>query len=93
MIARNGTLLGWTMTLLCSVALAEDKPASRPYKNRLTRIVNPKPLLADYPEFFAPVKEVVHYEAPILVDDPGADLEVRAWRFCYNARGIIENRP
>ena len=26
----------------------------------------------------------------LLVDDPGADLEVRAWRFCYNARGIIE---
>jgi hypothetical protein len=24
------------------------------------------------------------------VDDPGADLHVRAWRFSYNARGIIE---
>ena len=30
------------------------------------------------------------YEAPLLVDDPEADLEVRAWRFSYNARGIIE---
>jgi hypothetical protein len=25
-----------------------------------------------------------------LIDDPNADLEVRAWRFSYNARGIIE---
>ena len=25
-----------------------------------------------------------------MIDDPGADLEVRAWRFSYNARGIIE---
>ena len=25
-----------------------------------------------------------------MVDDPGADLDVRAWRFSYNARGIIE---
>ena len=26
----------------------------------------------------------------MLVDDEGADLHVRAWRFSYNARGIIE---
>jgi nicotinamidase-related amidase len=26
----------------------------------------------------------------LLVDDEGADLHVRAWRFSYNARGIIE---
>ena len=26
----------------------------------------------------------------MLVNDEGADLEVRAWRFSYNARGIIE---
>ena len=25
-----------------------------------------------------------------MIDDPGADLDVRAWRFSYNARGIIE---
>src|SRR4030095_10471346 len=24
------------------------------------------------------------------VEDDGADLEVRAWRFSYNARGIVE---
>jgi hypothetical protein len=65
-------------------------PATRTYSNRLTRIENPQPLLADYPEFVQPVIESVRYEAPVLVDDEGADLEVRAWRFSYNARGIIE---
>lgn len=30
------------------------------------------------------------YEAPPILDEPGADLQVRAWRFSYNARGIIE---
>jgi nicotinamidase-related amidase len=37
-----------------------------------------------------PVVEKSRFEAPILVDEPGADLSVRAWRFSYNARGIIE---
>jgi nicotinamidase-related amidase len=46
--------------------------------------------LADYPEFVQPVIEKTRYEAPVLIDEPGADLDVRAWRFSYNARGIIE---
>jgi hypothetical protein len=62
----------------------------RIYKNNLTRIKNPKPLLADHPEFVAPVKELARFEAPTVVDDKNADLNVRAWRFSYNARGIIE---
>ncbi len=62
----------------------------RTYENRLTLLQNPKPLLADYPEFVQPIVEVRRYEAPLLVDDPQADLEVRAWRFSYNARGIVE---
>ncbi len=37
-----------------------------------------------------PIIELTRYEAPILVNDPNADLSVRAWRFSYNARGIIE---
>jgi len=67
---------------------AED--ATRVYQNRLTRIEDPRPLLADHPEFVQPVVETVRYEAPRLVDDPDADLQVRAWRFSYNARAIIE---
>ena len=62
----------------------------RVYQNRLTRIENPKPLLGDHPEFVQPVEEEARFEAPRLVDDPGGDLDVRAWRFSYNARGIIE---
>ena len=69
---------------------AENEPAMRTYENRLTRLVDPPPLLADYPEFVEPVRETVRYEAPRLVDDANADLDVRAWRFSYNARGIIE---
>lgn len=75
---------------------AEDKTqsqrqgASRFYENRLTRIENPMPLLADHPEFFQPIIEQAHFEAPPIVIDEQADLYVRAWRFSYNARGIIE---
>jgi len=80
--------------ILCSGApasfAAEPAPGGRTYENRLTRLVDPPPLLADYPEFVEPVRETVRYEAPRLVDDANADLEVRAWRFSYNARGIIE---
>jgi len=64
--------------------------STRVYENKLTRLKDPKPLLADYPDFVAPVKELTRYEAPALVTDDGADLDVRAWRFSYNARGIIE---
>ena len=69
---------------------AGEPKAQRTYANRLTRIADPRPLLADYPEFVQPVRETVRYEAPVLVDDKDADLHVRAWRFSYNARGIIE---
>ncbi|MEW6302846.1 MAG: isochorismatase family protein [Verrucomicrobiota bacterium] len=84
-----------TFTLVALVlaghaASAGEPPARRTYENILVRLKNPKPLLADHPEFVQPVREVVRYEAPMLVDEPGADLEVRAWRFSYNARGIIE---
>lgn len=79
---------------LCIVvldAVAQDATAPlRVYHNRLTRIEQPQPLLADYPEFFEPIIEQAHFEAPAIVDDPAADLHVRAWRFSYNARGIIE---
>jgi hypothetical protein len=72
----------------CRAAAAE--PELRRYDNQLRKLVDPPPLLADHPEFVEPVRESVRYEAPVLVDDPDADLDVRAWRFSYNARGIIE---
>jgi nicotinamidase-related amidase len=86
-----------TCSIVCVLALAvaaataaAQSPGARVYSNRLTPIENPSPLLADYPEFVQPVEETRRYEAPMLVDDPQADLSVRAWRFSYNARGIIE---
>jgi isochorismatase family protein len=66
------------------------EPARRTYENRLTPIKNPGLILADHPEFIEPIRNDSRFQAPILVDDPGADLQVRAWRFSYNARGIIE---
>jgi nicotinamidase-related amidase len=68
----------------------KDSSGGRIYQNRLKPLVHPQPLLADYPEFVQPVIEKTRYEAPVLIDEPGADLDVRAWRFSYNARGIIE---
>jgi nicotinamidase-related amidase len=62
----------------------------RTYDNRLKKLDNPPPLLADHPEFVEPVRELTRYEAAAIVNDENADLDVRAWRFSYNARGIIE---
>lgn len=80
------------ISLLLAILVATWSTAqeTRSYELRLTRLEDPQPLLADYPDFIEPVKEVARYEAPILVDDDQADLNVRAWRFSYNARGIIE---
>jgi nicotinamidase-related amidase len=76
-----------TLVLLVGTAVAAD---TRTYDNRLTPIKDPQPLLADHPEFVEPIRELARFEAPLLVDDADADLHVRAWRFSYNARGIIE---
>src|SRR6266404_9399511 len=77
--------------LMCGVSVpvrAQDKP--RVYENRLTPLKDPPPLLADHPEYVEPIKTGPRFEAPILIDDKDADLDVRAWRFSYNARGIVE---
>lgn len=85
--SRGGRTLLLLAGLLHATFAAEP---GRTYQNRLTPIAQPKPLLADHPEFVEPVRELTRFEAPLLVDDPDADLLVRAWRFSYNARGIIE---
>lgn len=76
------------------VGRAEDKPRAtlgeRTYDNRLSPIAKPAPLLADQPDFVEPLRELKRFEAAAVVDEPGADLGVRAWRFSYNARGIVE---
>ena len=86
---RTRILISLSTAVLFATGSFAEEPA-RQYQNTLKLLKNPPPLLADYPEFIEPVKELTRYEAPLLVDDEGADLEVRAWRFSYNARGIIE---
>lgn len=78
------------LSVCCGIAMTVSAQEKRVYENRLTRIEKPSPLLADYPEFFEPIIEETHFEAPAIVNDADADLHVRAWRFSYNARGIIE---
>ena len=72
------------------VGVSFGEEPGRVYENRLTLLKDPPPLLNDFPEFVEPVRELRRFEAPMLVNDEGADLSVRAWRFSYNARGIIE---
>ncbi len=76
--------------LIQQPADGQTSNTTRTYQNKLTRIENPQPILADHPEFFEPILEQAHFEAPPLVVDDDATLNVRAWRFSYNARGIIE---
>src|SRR5262249_47335006 len=76
---------------LAAVPLWAAEPAApRAYDNRLTPIADPKPLLADHPEYVEPVREEARYEAPLLVADRHAARGGGAWRFPYNAGGIIE---
>lgn len=98
-ITIRGRHLALLFCLAACLSLAHGAPetkdnsspgTSRVYENLLTPIKNPKPLLADHPTFVEPVIELTRYEAPAVVDEPEADLHVRAWRFSYNARGIIE---
>ena len=96
MLRRCGALRRGSMGAIASVVLAvgvvqagEPKP-TWVYENKLVRIERPQTILADHPEWVEPIREAVHYEAPPLVSDTSADLAVRAWRFSYNARGIIE---
>jgi nicotinamidase-related amidase len=81
-------LLGLGLLAIGNAPAAEEKP--RIYENRLTPIASPAPILADHPEWVQPVVEVARFEAPPIVEEHAANLHVRAWRFSYNARGIIE---
>ena len=83
--------VAWSAVVVAlSASAVNAQQPKRTYENRLQRMEDPPPLLADYPQYVAPVQDLVRYEAPILVNDDGADMSVRAWRFSYNARGIIE---
>jgi isochorismate hydrolase len=87
---KSPTSLALCVTLMLAAARTSPADDKRVYQNQLKPLTNPAPLLADHPEFIEPVRELKRYEAPPIVDDERADLHVRAWRFSYNARGIIE---
>ncbi len=76
--------------LMAAVSASGQQAETVPYQNHLSVLKNPQPLLTDYPEYFEPITEATRFEAPAIVNDVNADLQVRAWRFSYNARGIIE---
>ncbi len=75
--------------LVCFIS-SLDAQEKRAYENRLTPIKNAAPLLNDHPDYIEPIKAGTRFEAPRLIDDANANLDVRAWRYSYNARGIIE---
>lgn len=84
--------LGASLTLAQDLEETEMLRSGKPvlYRNSLKPIPKPAPLLADHPEYIAPVVEMKRLVAPPLISDPKADLTVKAWRWSYNARGIIE---
>lgn len=87
---RIRLLLVLLLVLAANPSQTGEKSAVRTYENKLAPIVDAGPLLADYPEYVEPVRNKERFQSPPLVDDPKADLDVRAWRFSYNARAIIE---
>jgi hypothetical protein len=90
MVAHVRYLVALVVLLASASGGVAQETSNRTYQNTLKLIENPQPLLGDYPDFVQPIEEERRYEAPILVDEAAADLDVRAWRFSYNARGIIE---
>lgn len=76
------------LTLAGASASADD--ASRVYANTLRPISNPLPILEDFPQYVEPIRCEARFEAPPIIDEPGATIELRAWRWSYNARGIVE---
>jgi hypothetical protein len=79
-----------TNTTRCEEKLTTHNSPLTAYVNQLVPMKNPQPLLADYPDFVEPIRESNRYEAPVLINDDGGDLHVRAWRYSYNTQGIIE---
>src|ERR1051325_8402744 len=87
-LTRRFLLAALLFPLLLQRSVGQE--ARSTYQNKLTPIKHPKPLLADHPEWVEPIRETNRWESPAIVNDADADLHVRAWRWSYNARGIIE---
>ena len=69
--SRLPLVLACLAVSLSSAAMTKPPaPSTRTYSNVLTPIKNPRPILADHPEFFAPIIEQAHFEAACCCD-PG----------------------
>jgi hypothetical protein len=67
-----------------------QSPGTRTYVSQLAPLDHGMPILADHPDFVEPLQPAIRLQAKPIVVDASGDLEVRAWRYSYNARGIIE---
>ena len=59
------------------------------YSNELVRSDQKIVLLNDHPEYVQPLEQDTYLNAPMLLNDPDADIFVKACRFSYNARDVI----
>ena len=75
------------IVLFVGTAAAQE---TRRYENRLVPSRMPNRSWPIIPTSSSRSRKLTRYEAPLLVDDRRRRLAVRAWRFSYNARGIIE---
>ena len=75
--------------LLISQSVFADKPTAQ-YKTELRELKNAPPIFADYPNFVQPLKNKKRFIANRLIDDAYGRINVRAWRFSYNVRGIVD---
>ena len=83
------TALAALAVALAGAAPEEPSATTRTYENRLTPIRDPGPILADHPEFVAPIAETARFEAPLLVDDPEVRLRVQLALRILDARGPL----
>jgi hypothetical protein len=87
---RIGAMIFGAEFMLLTAASAQADDLTHTYDNRLVPIEKPQTILAEHPSWVEPIQEAIHFESPPLINDKNANLAVRAWRFSYNARGIIE---
>lgn len=60
------------------------------YNNSLTPVKNPASIFSNSPDFLAPLVPEQRMESAPLIRDDNATLQVRAWRYSYNTRCIVE---
>ncbi len=59
------------------------------YDNTLKKIPA-TPLLVGDKRFISSINPQNRFECQMLINDPDAHIAIRAWRYSYNARGVIE---